>query len=109
MYIITKNAYDDGSRTALQTWDETKPPEGYVFCPDEFYSVFYSTTPAGFVNITVDGDTVKLMTVNRAAYDAYIAANPGADEPTEPAENKTDIDILYDELAAAYEMGVNEV
>lgn len=86
MYIITKTAYKDGSRPALQTWDEAKPPEGYAICPVEFYSVFYSTTPAGFVNITVEGDTVKSMTVNRAAYDAYIAANPGADEPSEPGE-----------------------
>jgi hypothetical protein len=98
MYIITKTAYEDGSRPPLQTWDEAKPPEGYAFCPDEFYSVFYSTIPAGFVNITVSGDTVKSMTVNRAAYDAFIAANPGADTPSEPAEPEPTADEILNAL-----------
>lgn len=98
MYIITKTAYENGCRPALQTWDEAKPPEGYAFCSDEFYSVFYSTTPAGFVNITVEGDTVTAMTVNHAAYDAFIATNPGADTPSEPAEPEPTADEILNAL-----------
>lgn len=69
----------------MQTWSAKTLPEGYAWCPDEFYSVFYSTTPAGFVNITIEGDTVTAMEVNHAAYDAYVAANP----PYEPVEELT--------------------
>lgn len=76
MYIITLDTFADGSRSPMQTWDYPTLPNGYAFCPDEFYGVFYSTTPAGFVDITIDGDTVTAMTVNQAALDAYIAANP---------------------------------
>lgn len=98
MYIITKTAYEDGSRTALQTWDEAKPPEGYAICPDEFYSVFYSTSPAGFVNITVEGDTVKTMTVNEDTYNAYVAAHPEPETPLEPAEPEPTADEILNAL-----------
>ena len=76
MYIIRLETFADGGRSPLQTWDLPTLPEGYAWCPDAFYDVFYSTDPAGFVNITVTGDTVTEMTVNQAALDAYIAANP---------------------------------
>lgn len=76
MHIITLIARENGGRPPLQTWDYPTLPDGYAFCPDEFYGVFYSTDPAGFVNIEVTGDTVTAMTVNQAALDAYIAANP---------------------------------
>ena len=72
MYIIKIKANADGSRPALQTWGGKKLPDGYAICPDEFYSVFYSTDPAGFVNITVEGDTVTAMEVNNEALEAYI-------------------------------------
>lgn len=98
MYIITKTAFEDGSRSALQTWKRSEPPEGCAICPDEFHSVFYSTSPAGFVNITVTDDTVTAMTVNQAAYDAYIAANPGVDEPSEPTESEPTADEILDTL-----------
>ena len=98
MYIITKQTFNDGSRPALQTWDEAKPPEGYAICPDKFYSVFYSTSPAGFVNITVEGDTVKTMTVNEDAYNAYVAEHPEPETPSEPAEPEPTADEILNAI-----------
>lgn len=95
MYIIKKTAYEDDGRPPLQTWDEAKPPEGYAICPDEFCNVFYSTNPAGFVNITVEGDTVTTMTVNEDAYNAYVAEKPiTPDEPTPTEPEPTADEIL---------------
>lgn len=74
MYIIKIKANADGSRPALQTWGGKKLPNGYAICPDELYSVFYSTSPSGFVNITVEGDMVTAMEVNKESLDAYIAS-----------------------------------
>ena len=73
MYIIAREADLLGGRPPMQTWSLPELPEGYAWCPDEFYGVFYSTTPAGFVNIEVTGDTVTAMTVNQAALDAHMA------------------------------------
>lgn len=82
MYIIQLNANADGSRPAIQSWDESWDiPEGYAVCPEEFHEVFYSTTPAGFVNITVEDNVVTAMEVNQAAYDAYVAEHPPMPEP----------------------------
>lgn len=83
MYIIELVPFADGSRSPLQTWEFPILPDGYAWCPDAFYDVFYSTDPAGFVEIEVTGDTVTAMTVNQAALDAYIAAHPVQPE-TEP-------------------------
>ena len=97
MYIIEKNANEYGGRAPLQTWDWDLP-EGYAWCPDEFYGVFYSTTPAGFVNIEVTGDTVTAMTVNQAALDAYIAANP----PQPEAEPEPTAEELIDAMLGVF-------
>ncbi len=105
MKIILLEAYESGARPPLQTWDNLTPPEGYAWCPDEFVKVFYSTSPAGFVTITVEDDTVTAMEVNHEALNAYIAEHP--DEP-EPVEPETD-DVTWDTMAAAIAEGVNEV
>lgn len=76
MYIIKIKANENGSRPPIQTWNKPALPDGYTICPDEFYGVFYSTTPAGFVNIAVENDTVIEMTVNEEALEAYIASIP---------------------------------
>ena len=86
MYIIKKTANENGSRPPLQTWTKQNLPNGYAICPDEFYSVFYSTSPAGFVNITVDNDIVTSMEVKQASLDEYIASHSDTElleqEPT---------------------------
>ena len=76
MYIIKIKANENGARPALQTWHSPKLPEGYAICPDEFYRIFYSTDPAGFVNIEVENGVVVGMTVNDSALEAYIASIP---------------------------------
>ena len=98
MYIIKKNPYENGSRPPIQTWQHKTLPEGYAVCPDEFYLVFYSTTPAGFVNIELDDDVVTAMEVNQEALDAYIASLPEpepAPEPEPTTQDETDA-ILVD-------------
>ena len=76
MYIIKIKAKENGARPPIQTWNKPTLPEGYAICPDELYAVFYSTTPAGFVNIEVEDGVVVGMTVNDAALEAYIASIP---------------------------------
>lgn len=103
MYIIRLDTYEDGSRPALQEWNKSYVPTGYALCSEEFYDIFYSTEVAcGFVNITVENDTVIFMEINQEALDAYIASLP---EPEEPV---AELD-MYDELAAAIREGVNEI
>lgn len=92
MKIILTEAYENGARPALQDWSGEKLPGGYAWCPNEFVGIFYSTDPAGFVNITVENDTVTAMSVNQAAYDAYVASLP--DEPDEPATEPTAEELI---------------
>lgn len=81
MKIILQKAYENGARPPLQDWDGNLPPDGYAWCADAFADVFYSTAPAGFVDITVGDDAVTAMTVNREALDAYIAGLPDEPQP----------------------------
>lgn len=80
MKIIRVKANDNGSRPPLQDWGLSTLPEGYAWCPDEMVEVFYNTSPAGFVNIAVENDTVIEITVNQEALDAYIASLPEEEE-----------------------------
>lgn len=91
MKIIKLIANESGSRPALQDWDFPTLPEGYAWCPDELTKIFYSTSPSGFVNITVENDTVTEMTINQEALDAYIAEHPVQPE-VDP--KPTTLDIL---------------
>lgn len=89
MKIILLIANENGSRPPLQEWEFETLPEGYAWCPDELAEVFYSTSPAGFVNITVEEDTVTEMTVNQEALDAYIASLPEEEpEVVEPTADE---------------------
>lgn len=94
MYIIEKEPYADGSRSPLILSNYKKLPDGYAWCPDRFADVFYSTDPAGFVDITVEHDTVTAMTVNMDAYNAYVAAHPAQPE----AEAEPTADEILDAL-----------
>lgn len=76
MYIIKKNPNENGSRPPIQTWSCKVPPNDYAVCPDQFYKVFYSTSPAGFVNITIENNIVTSMEINQEALDAYVASLP---------------------------------
>ena len=80
MFIIQENANPNGSRPPLQSWNSAKLPEGYAWIADEFKDIFYSTTPAGFVNITIEqseiGKIVTNISVNQEGLDAYMATLP---------------------------------
>ena len=73
MKIIQSKPNQSGSRPALQEWTGKVLPNGYFWCPEEFVSVFYSTSPAGFVNISTDGEFVVDMSVNETALNEYIS------------------------------------
>ena len=94
MYIIKKTANENGSRPPLQSWTKRSMPNGYAICPDEFYDVFYSTTPAGFVNITVDNDIVTSMEVNQTSLNEYIASH----NDTKPPEQEPTADEILNTL-----------
>lgn len=88
MLIIQIESNPNGSRPPLQSWENNTPPEGYAFITDEQKNIFYSTTPAGFVNITVedqdDGKHVSTIEVNQEALDAYKATLP---DPADSAKS----------------------
>lgn len=107
MYIIKIEAMENGSRAPLQTWNGNVPPDGYAFCPDEFAEIFYSTTPAGFVNIQVEDNIVVSMEINQEALDAYIAALPEP-EPEQPTvQDDTDAMLVDHEYRLTLlELGV---
>lgn len=80
MQILQKAPLENGGYSVIQTWPGDVPPEGYVIVPDTLdTSVFYEFL--GFVDLTIEGDTVTAMTGNQAALDAYKASLP---EPTPP-------------------------
>lgn len=80
MQILQKTPLENGGHSAIQTCPGDVPPEGYVIVPDTLdTSVFYEFL--GFVDLTIEGDTVTAMTGNQASLDAYKASLP---EPTPP-------------------------
>lgn len=80
MHILSRKLSENGGYSVIQTWPGDAPPEGYVIVPDTLdTSVFYEFL--GFVDLTIDGDTVTAMTGNQAALDAYKASLP---EPVDP-------------------------
>ena len=116
MKIIRIEANPSGSRPPIQDWSVTSLPEGYAYCPEEFVDLFYSTTPAGFVNITVKEENgakvVDTIEVNQEALDAYKATLP---DPTDSikaekiAEIKKDCeDYIYAGTDVTYSDGNTE-
>lgn len=80
MFIIQIQANPNGSRPPLQSWNSANLPDGYAFLTDEQKDIFYSTTPAGFVNITIEEQEgikyVSHIEVNQEALDAFKATLP---------------------------------
>ena len=116
MFIIQIEANPNGSRPPLQSWNSANLPDGYAFLTDEQKDIFYSTTPAGFVNITVEEqDGVKYVAsieVNQEALDAFKATLP---DPTDSikaekiAEIKKDCeDYIYAGTSVTYSDGATE-
>ena len=87
MQILQKAPLENGGYSVIQTWPGEVPPEGYVIVPDTLdTSVFYEFL--GFVDLTIDGDTVTAMTGNQAALDAYKASLPEPTPPTPTTEER---------------------
>ena len=97
MFIIRIEANPSGSRPPLQSWNGDTPPEGFAFLTDTQKDVFYSTTPAGFVNITVKEENgtkvVDTIEVNQEALDAYKATLP---DPTDSIKAEKIAEIKKD-------------
>ena len=116
MFIIRIEANANGSRPPTQSWSGATPPEGYALATDAQKDVFYSTTPAGFVNVTVEErEGVKYVAsieVNQEALDAFKATLP---DPTDSvkAEKITEIkkdreDYIYAGTSVTYADGATE-
>ena len=116
MFIIQIEANPSGSRPPLQSWNSATLPEGHAWITDEQKDVFYSTTPAGFVNITVKEENgakvVDTIEVNQEALDAFKATLP---DPTDSvkAEKITEIkkdceDYIYAGTSVTYADGATE-
>lgn len=106
MYIIKTKANKYGLRPPLQTWNGDTAPSGYAICSQEFYDVFYSTKPAGFVNIQVENGVVTAMTVNSEAYDTYVSSHPVSAE-VEPIDYDAVL-LDHDYRILCIETGINE-
>ena len=80
VFIIRIEANSNGSRPPVQSWSGAAPPDGFAFLTDAQKDAFYSTVPAGFVNITVEErEGIKYIAsieVNQEALDAYRAILP---------------------------------
>ena len=116
MFIIRIEANANGSRPPMQSWNNDTAPEGFALVTDAQKDVFYSTTPAGFVNITVKEENgakvVDTIEVNQEALDAFKATLP---DPTDSikAEKIDEIkkaceDYIYAGTDVTYADGVKE-
>ena len=116
MFIIRIEANPSGSRPPLQSWNSATAPEGFALVTDAQKDVFYSTTPAGFVNITVKEENgtriIDTIEVNQEALDAFKATLP---DPTDSvkAEKITEIkkdceDYIYAGTSVTYSDGATE-
>ena len=116
MFIIRIEANANGSRPPMQSWNSATAPEGFALVTDAQNDVFYSTTPAGFVTITVKEENgvkvVDTIEVNQEALDAYKATLP---DPTDSikAEKIAEIkkaceEYIYAGTSVTYSDGVTE-
>ena len=116
MFIIRIEANANGSRPPVQSWNSATAPEGFALATDGQKDVFYSTTPAGFVNITVKEENgakgVDTIEVNQEASDAFKATLP---DPADSAKaekineiKKNCEDYIYAGTDVTYADGVKE-
>ena len=83
MYIITKEPFENGGYSVIQTWDLPVPPSGYAIVPDELdTAVFYEHN--GFVVLTIEDDVVTAMEPNTEAWEAWKATLPTEEPDPEP-------------------------
>ena len=116
MFIIRIEANVNGSRPPMQSWNNDTAPEGFALATDAQKDVFYSTTPAGFVNITVKEENgakvIDTIEVNQEALDAFKATLPDPADSAKAekiAEIKKDCEeYIYAGTDVTYADGVKE-
>ena len=116
MFIIRIEANVNGSRPPMQSWNSDTSPEGFALATDAQKDVFYSTTPAGFVTITVKEENgakiVDTIEVNQEALDAFKATLPDPADSAKAekiAEIKKDCEeYIYAGTDVTYTDGVKE-
>ena len=133
MNIIQTYPNANGSRPPIQDWNKPEAPAGYTALSDGLdTAVFYEHN--GFVHLTIEdvalpinGDEsnnevkrlVTSMTANTEAWEAWKASLPPEPEPEPTVEervstleadkaDKTEVQAVWDQMAAAYAEGVNE-
>ena len=97
MFIIRIEANANGSRPPMQYWNSATAPERFALATDAQKDVFYSTTPAGFVNITVKEENgtriIDTIEVNQEALDAFKVTLP---DPTDSIKAEKIAEIKKD-------------
>lgn len=109
MYLINLSKNEDGSYPPIQKVTHNKVLPLTAKFPEMFYNIFYQSgkRAAGFVDLTMDGNTITNVTWNEEAYQAWCEANPEQPEP-EPEEP---IDTRVSDLEEALDViltGVTE-
>ena len=49
MWIIPSAANEDGGRSNMQTWNGATPPDGYLWCDEQYVDTYCQAK--GFVNL----------------------------------------------------------
>lgn len=109
-YIIEIDASESGSRPPLQEWNDDYQPDGYAYCDEEQYAVFYSTVPAGFVNITIkdedDYKVVDTIEVNQELVDKWNEEHPIPDPGDEEISDKEAVNIITGNISDAEALNI---
>lgn len=95
MKVIRISANANGSRPALFDFSGDTPPSGCAFIPESFVPEFYKEGKEafGFVNISVEGNTVTSCEWDETAYQTFLSSLPKEPEP-EPYPEPTQLDRI---------------
>ena len=120
MKIIKLEAGNEGYRPPIQSWNNTTPPIGYIEVPPDVDTSDMQNY-CGFVDLTIESGILTKITGNEALYNHYLETLPEPEPEPEPTlddrvttledtkADKTDVENIWDELAAAYTEGVNSI
>ena len=78
MLIIAKNPNHSGAYPGPQSWTTPALPDGYAWLRDDLDLTEFIRFK-GFVNLTIEDNTVTAITPDQAAYDAWMAEHPEPD------------------------------
>lgn len=104
MWIIPSTANEDGGRGNMQTWNGVTPPDGYLWCDEQYVDTYCQAK--GFVNLEVDGDTVTNMTVNQEALDKWNAEHTEPEPGDEQIPDDEAVAIIQGEITDAEALNI---